>query len=173
MSASSWTLAAIALISLLLMTVAAVVEGSAGMITRERFRQTPHPRERSLQAFLDPRRSLVAALHLAQVVAVAVATSALTLMTLQEPWFDPAVVAINIIAVVFLIIGQTLPRALLRTHPELSAGALLGFGEDAEVHVVHGSHFRAAVRVGYAARYMGQMAGPFRGRTTSSTMVNP
>jgi CBS domain containing-hemolysin-like protein len=127
-SATSWTLAAIALISLLMMTVAAVVEGSAGVITRERFRQTTHPRERSLQAFLDPRRSLVAALHLAQVVAVAVAASALTTMTLQEPWLDPVVVVIDIIAVLLLIIGQTLPRALLRAHPEMSAGALLGFG---------------------------------------------
>jgi putative hemolysin len=126
-SASSWTLAAIALISLVLMTVAAVVEGSAGMLTRERFRQTPHPRERSLQAFLDPRRSLVAALHLAQVVAVTVAASALTVMTLREPRLDPVVVVINIIAVLLVIIGQTLPRALLRTHPEMGSGALLGF----------------------------------------------
>jgi putative hemolysin len=126
-SASSWTLAAIALISLVLMTVAAVVEGSAGMLTRERFRQTPHSRERSLQAFLDPRRSLVAALHLAQVVAVAIAAGALTAVTLQEPWLDPVVIAVDIIAVVLLIVGQTLPRALLRTHPELSSGALLGF----------------------------------------------
>jgi putative hemolysin len=126
-SATSWSLAAVALITLLMMTVAAVVEGSAGMITRERFRQTTHPRERSLQAFLDPRRSLVAALHLAQVVAVAIAASALTVMTWQEPWLDPIVVVIDIIAVVLLIIGQTLPRALLRSHPEMSTGALLGF----------------------------------------------
>ena len=128
MSATSWTLAAIALISLLLMTVAAVVEGSAGMITRERFRQTSQPRERSLQAFLDPRRSLIAALHLAQVIAVAVAASALTVMTLREPWLSPTVVVIDIIAMVLLVIGQTLPRALLRTHPEMSAGTLLAFG---------------------------------------------
>lgn len=127
MSATSWTLSAIALISLLLMTVAAVVEGSAGVITRERFRQLTHPRERSLQAFLDPRRSLVAALHLAQVVAVAVAAAALTAMTLREPWLDPVVVVINIIAVVLLILGQTLPRALLRAHPEMSGGSMLGF----------------------------------------------
>lgn len=127
MSATSWTLAAIALISLLAMTVAAVVEGSAGMITRERFRQTTQPRERTLQAFLDPRRSLVAALHLAQVVAVAVAASALTVMTLREPWLDPVVVVIDVVAILLLIIGQTLPRALLRTHPDMTSGALLGF----------------------------------------------
>ena len=127
MSATSWSLAAIALISLLLMTVAAVVEGSAGIITRERFRQTSHPRERSLQAFLDPRRSLVAALHLAQVVAVAVAASALTVMTLGESRRNPAVIVINILAIVLLVLGQSLPRALLRAHPEMSAGALLGF----------------------------------------------
>ncbi len=127
MSATSWSLAAVALISLLLMTMAAVVEGSAGVITRERFRQTTLPRERSLQAFLDPRRSLIAALHLAQVVAVAVAATTLTLMTLREPRLDPVVVVINIIAVLLLIIGQTLPRALLRAHPEMSSGSLLGF----------------------------------------------
>jgi CBS domain containing-hemolysin-like protein len=126
-SATSWTLAAIALIGLLLMTVAAVVEGSAGMLTRERLRQSPHPRERSLHAFLDPRRSLIAALHLAQVVAVVVAASALTLMTLWEPRLNPAVVIIDVLAVVLLIVGQTLPRALLRTHPEMNSGALLAF----------------------------------------------
>jgi CBS domain containing-hemolysin-like protein len=109
------------------MTVAAVVEGSAGMLTRERLRQSPHPRERSLHAFLDPRRSLIAALHLAQVVAVVVAASALTLMTLWEPRLNPAVVIIDVLAVVLLIVGQTLPRALLRTHPEMNSGALLAF----------------------------------------------
>jgi Mg2+/Co2+ transporter CorB len=37
------------------------------------------------------------------------------------------VVVINIIAVLLLIIGQTLPRALSAAHPEMSSGSLLGF----------------------------------------------
>ncbi|MCA9877788.1 MAG: HlyC/CorC family transporter [Thermomicrobiales bacterium] len=126
MSASSWSLAAVALIALLAMAVAAVVEGSAGLISRERFRLTTPPRERNLQAFLDPRRSLVAALHLAQVMAVAIAASALTIMTRQEPPLHPVVIIINLVAALLLIAGQMLPRALLRTHPELSSGSLLG-----------------------------------------------
>ncbi|MFT4040281.1 MAG: hemolysin family protein [Thermomicrobiales bacterium] len=126
MSATSWTLAAIALIALVLMTVAAVVEGSAGLISRQRFRQQGLPRERNLQAFLDPRRSLVAALHLAQALAIAVAAAALTLLTIWEPVFSPVVIVVLALAVILLIVGQMLPRALARSHPDANAGAILG-----------------------------------------------
>ena len=55
------------------MTVAATVEASAGLISRQRLRQaaTGPGRERSVQALLDPRRSLISALQLVQAITIA------------------------------------------------------------------------------------------------------
>ena len=77
MSGDNWTLIAIAVVSLLVMAGAATVEASAGLISRQRFRQaaTGPGRERSVQTLLDPRRSLVSALQLVQAIAIALAAS--------------------------------------------------------------------------------------------------
>jgi len=54
-SSDNVTLIGIAVLSLVLMTVAATVEASAGLISRQRLRQaaTGPGRERSVQALLD------------------------------------------------------------------------------------------------------------------------
>ena len=127
MSGDNWTLIAIATISLLVMAGAATVEASAGLISRQRFRQaaTGTSRERSVQTLLDPRRSLVSALQLVQAIAIALATSLMTFVIVQEGGRGAVLIAVTIASALFLFLGQAIPRALARTKPSATAGALL------------------------------------------------
>jgi CBS domain containing-hemolysin-like protein len=127
-SGSSWTLIAIAAIALVIMTAAAVVEASVGLIGRQRFRQAAAGtgRERTVRALLDPRRSLVSALQLVQAIAMTVAASLITIVALRENAPGSVFIAVLVVGLVFLLFGQALPRALSRTKPETATGILLG-----------------------------------------------
>ena len=127
MSGNNWSLIAIAIVSLLVMAGAATVEASAGLISRQRFRQaaTGPSRERSVQTLLDPRRSLVSALQLVQVIAIALATSLMTYVIVREGGRGPVLIAVVVASALFLLLGQAIPRALARTKPSTTAGALL------------------------------------------------
>jgi putative hemolysin len=126
-SGDNWSLIAIAIISLLVMAGAATVEASAGLISRHRFRQaaTGPTRERSVQTLLDPRRSLVSALQLVQAIAIALAASLITYVIMLEHGHGPVVIAVVVASALFLLLGQAVPRALARTRPSATAGALL------------------------------------------------
>jgi putative hemolysin len=126
-SGNDWSLIAIAVVSLLVMAGAATVEASAGLISRQRFRQaaTGPGRERSVQTLLDPRRSLVSALQLVQAIAIALAASLITYVIMRQGGQGPVVIAVVIASVLFLFLGQAVPRALARTKPSATAGALL------------------------------------------------
>lgn len=125
MSGNSWTLVAIAAVALLLMVGAAIVEASAGLISRKRLRQAGAGRERGVQALLDPHRSLVSALHLVQVICIAVAACIITAIVIREGGQGAIVFSVVIVSVIFLFLGQALPRALARTRPTVAAGLLL------------------------------------------------
>jgi len=126
-SGEHWSLVAIAVISLLVMAGAATVEASAGLISRHRFRQvaTGPGRERSVHTLLDPRRSLVSALQLVQAIAIALAASLITYVIMLEGGHGPVVIAVVLVSGLFLLLGQAVPRALARTRPTATAGALL------------------------------------------------
>jgi CBS domain containing-hemolysin-like protein len=126
-SGNNWSLIAIAVVSLLVMAGAATVEASAGLISRHRFRQaaTGPGRERSVQTLLDPRRSLVSALQLVQAIAIALAASLITYVIMREGGWGPVVIAVLVASALFLLLGQAVPRALARTRPTATAGALL------------------------------------------------
>ncbi len=127
MSGDNWSLIAIAIFSLLVMAGAATVEASAGLISRHRFRQaaTGPGRERSVHTLLDPRRSLVSALQLVQAIAIALAASLITYVIMREGGRGPVVIAVLVASALFLLLGQAVPRALARTRPSATAGALL------------------------------------------------
>jgi CBS domain containing-hemolysin-like protein len=127
-SSDNVTLIGIAVLSLVLMTVAATVEASAGLISRQRLRQaaTGPGRERSVQALIDPRRSLISALQLVQAITIALAASLITLVLLRGDIPAAALIAVVIVALLFLIFGQSIPRALARTRPSATVGLLLG-----------------------------------------------
>jgi putative hemolysin len=126
-SGDSWTLIAIAVVSLLVMAGAATVEASAGLISRHRFRQAASgsSRERSVQTLLDPRRSLVSALQLVQAIAIGLAASLITFIILRQGGWGPVVIAVLVTGTIFLFFGQAVPRALARTRPSATAGVLL------------------------------------------------
>jgi putative hemolysin len=127
LSGDSWTLIAIAIVSLLVMAGAATVEASAGLISRQRFRQAASGanRERSVQTLLDPRRSLVSALQLVQAITIGLAASLITYVITRENGHGPVVIAVLVTGVIFLFFGQAVPRALARTKPSATAGVLL------------------------------------------------
>jgi putative hemolysin len=126
-SGDSWTLILIAVVALLVMAGAATVEASAGLISRQRFRQAASGsnRERTVQSLLDPRRSLVSALQLVQAIAIALAASLITYVIMRQHGWGPVVTAVVVISGLFLFLGQAVPRALARTRPSATAGALL------------------------------------------------
>jgi putative hemolysin len=126
-SGDNWTLIAIAVAALLVMAGAATVEASAGLISRHRFRQAASgaSRERSVQTLLDPRRSLVSALQLVQAIAIALAASLMTFVILRQGGWGPVVISVVVVSALFLLLGQAVPRALARTRPSATAGALL------------------------------------------------
>jgi putative hemolysin len=126
-SGDDWSLIAIAVVSLLVMAGAATVEASAGLIGRQRFRQAASGsnRERTVQSLLDPRRSLVSALQLVQAIAIALAASLITYVIMRQHGWGPVVTAVVVISGLFLFLGQAVPRALARTRPSATAGALL------------------------------------------------
>ena len=128
MTADSWTLIAIAVIALVIMSGAAIVESSAGLIDRRRFRTAGSGanRERSVQTLLDPRRSLISALQLVQAIAIALAASLIAFVVMSQGGRGAVLIAVVVVAIVFLIFGQAIPRALARTRPAAVAGALLG-----------------------------------------------
>jgi putative hemolysin len=124
-SGNSWTLVAIAAVSVVLMAAAATVEASAGLISRQRLRQASSGRERSVHALLDPRRSLVSALQLVQAITIALAASLITFVIKGEGIGAAVPIAVGLVAAIFLILGQAVPRAMARTRPDATAGLLL------------------------------------------------
>ncbi|MGH2614184.1 MAG: hemolysin family protein [Thermomicrobiales bacterium] len=127
MSGDSWTFVVIAGIALLIMAGAATVEASAGLISRQRFRQAAagSGRERSVHTLLDPRRSLVSALQLVQAITIGLAASLITVVAMREGGQGAVLIAVVIVSLVFLLLGQAVPRALARTRPAAIAGLLL------------------------------------------------
>jgi CBS domain containing-hemolysin-like protein len=127
----SWTFIAITAAALLVMAGAATVEASAGLISRQRFRQaaTGPGRERSVHTLLDPRRSLVSALQLVQAIAIALAASLITYVTMVDGRRGPVAIAVLVVSLFFLFLGQAIPRALARTRPSATAGVLLSLSQ--------------------------------------------
>ena len=128
MSSESWLELAIAVVALLMMAVAATVEATATLVSRHRLRQLAEEQGRHLtvETILDPKRTLIASLHLVEVIAIATATALLTTMLLREVGTAERILAIAIVGVVFLLLGQALPRALANTRPERATTLLLG-----------------------------------------------
>ncbi len=126
-SDQSWIELVVAIAALVILAVAAMVAAVATLVSRSRLRQLAEQRGslRSVQSLLDPRRSLIAALELVQAIAVATAASLLTTVFLREASTLEHLLAVLVVVVVYLVVGQALPRAWAATHPDRAAGALL------------------------------------------------
>lgn len=131
MSTESWAEVLISLFALGIMTLAASVDALSALISRNRLRQSAEEDERhrrSLQALLDPRRSLSSAMLTIQMVSVALIGSLLTATIRREFSSADHAFAVGITAVAFVVLGQALPRAVARNRPEQTAALLLSVG---------------------------------------------
>ncbi len=119
MSEQRWIDLAVAVAALVVMALAATVAAMAGRIGRQRLRNLGEQdgRHRSVQALLDPQRSLIAALMLVQVLAVAIAASLLTGVFAAEVGTAEHLLAAVTVTLVYLVFGQALPRAFAAAHP--------------------------------------------------------
>jgi magnesium and cobalt exporter, CNNM family len=129
-SRQSWIEIGIAVAALVLMALAAAIEAFAALVSRPRLRRLAEQagRQRSLQRLLDPQRTLIAALLLVQAIAIAVAVSVLTTAIGRELGRFEHLMAIVIVAVVYLVFGLALPRALARWRPAHIVGFVLVAG---------------------------------------------
>lgn len=113
--ADSWQHAVVAVVALLIMAIAALVQSTIGLTSVQRLRSATgdgQPRQRSVQSLADPRRALAASMLLMQVLMAVIATGQLTHVVDRTTDRDFSWVAIGIVALVYLVLGQALPRAL-------------------------------------------------------------
>ncbi len=111
------------------MAAAATVDATANVVSRHQLRSLAEQRGRSrtVQSLLDPRRALGTTLLVVQTLAIAVAASLLTTFALREFGTAEHLIAILSVAVVFVVLGQIVPRALANARPERAIGLLLTF----------------------------------------------
>jgi len=131
MDGESWGEIWLALMAFGVMTLAAAVDTLSAVISRNRLRQSAEANEgrrRSVQVLLDPRRLLSGALLTVQVVAVALAASLLTTAVSRERGGDDHLIAVVLVTTVFLVLGQSLPRAMGRNRPTQTVSLLLAIG---------------------------------------------
>ncbi|MFM8595278.1 MAG: hemolysin family protein [Chloroflexota bacterium] len=117
----------IAILALIVMTIAANAEAVASLMTRQRLRMATEtrPSGRGIQSLLDPRRNLEAALLLGQALALAAAAAMLTEYFANKRVAWAPAWAVLIVVTVYLVCGQALPRALSAHQPEKAASLLV------------------------------------------------
>jgi CBS domain containing-hemolysin-like protein len=114
-----WQQLIISILAIVLMAIAALVQSTIGMTSAQRLRiatgEAGSP-QRSVQSLADPRRALAASMFLLQMLAAIVATSQLTHLLDRSTERDLSWLPVVIVGVIYLIVGQALPRALAERH---------------------------------------------------------
>lgn len=135
----SWQQAVIAAVALLVMAIAALVQSTIGLTSVQRLRSATgdaHPKQRSVQSLADPRRALAASMLLVQVLSAVIATGQLTHVIDRTTDRDFSWVAIGIVALVYLVLGQALPRALAEKQLERFLNGVLSIAHVVTVILV-------------------------------------
>ncbi|MDQ3512248.1 MAG: hemolysin family protein [Chloroflexota bacterium] len=133
MSGESWGDLFVVVIAIGVMTLAAAVETFSAVINKNKNRQrqsseVSEGRRRSVQLQIDPPRLLSGALLTIEIAAVSVAASLLTSVVAREAGRGGLPVAVVTVTVLFLVLGQGLPRAIGRRRPERAVAALIAVG---------------------------------------------
>ncbi len=139
---SIWQHVILALLALVAMCLAAIVQSTIGLTSAQRIRQfAPPPRDdaprhRTVQSLVDPRRILAASMILLQVLMAILATGAL--IRTFEGATDNSLqwLAMLIVASVFIVFGLALPRAIAAKQMDRFLGAALRLGYFATVLLV-------------------------------------
>ncbi|MDQ3442546.1 MAG: hemolysin family protein [Chloroflexota bacterium] len=140
-----WQHVVLAVLALLVMCLAAIVQSTIGLTSAQRIRQfapvqrearDDAPRHRTVQSLVDPRRILAASMILLQVLMAILATG--ELIRAFEGATDDSLqwLAMLIVAVVFIVFGLALPRAIAAKQMDRFLGAVLRLGHLATVLLV-------------------------------------
>lgn len=127
MASESWLEIAIGVGALALLGVAAVVEAVTGLVGQSRPRhghEGTSGRRRTLDALVDPRRSLTASLFVLQALALMIAALAFDAVLRREIEGAHWLLTLVIVTAAYLVLGQSLPRALSRYRHDESVGLL-------------------------------------------------
>lgn len=120
----AWQHLLIATLAMLAMCLAALVQSTVGLTSAVRLRQVwqeDNPKLKTVQSLVDPRRLLAATMVLLQVIMAILATGQLSEIVNQ--WL-----AMLIVAVVFIVFGLALPRALASKSSDAYLGNVLKVG---------------------------------------------
>jgi len=132
----AWQHLIFAILALLLMCLAAIIQSTIGLTSAQRlrhaFRAEP-PRNRSVQSLVDPRRALAASMVLLQVLMAIVATAQLIEFfdgSRNGPllWLSMLIVALS-----YIVLGLALPRAIASKYHDLFLGSMLRLGHVATI----------------------------------------
>ncbi len=115
MNVEQWVEVLIAVVALLVMAIAALAQSLIGMTSQKRLQDLAGREEssqRTLQSLLNPRRALSASMLVIQVLSAVVATAMLTFVLNEATGANVTWGAVLVVGVVYLVLGQALPRAL-------------------------------------------------------------
>jgi len=114
----SWQQLTVAIVAMLVMAIAALVQSTIGMTSAQRLRSATgalgaaSSRQRSVHTLADSRRALAGSMFLLQIFAAIIATSQLTRVFDRSTGSNLTWLSIAIVGTVYLVVGQALPRAL-------------------------------------------------------------
>jgi CBS domain containing-hemolysin-like protein len=131
----AWQHLVFAIVALLVMSLAALVQSTIGLVSVQRLRHGTRddtPRNRSVQSLVDPRRVLAASMILLQVIMAIIATGQLIEFFGQSLMW----VAMLTVAVVFILFGLALPRALASKDLDRHLGGVLKLGQFSTILLV-------------------------------------
>lgn len=121
----AWQHVIFAILALVVMCLAALVQSVLGMTSAVRLRQVwkeESARGRTVQSLIDPRRLLAASMVLLQVVTAILATG--QLMSVLDDW-----VAMVVVVLAYVVFGIALPRALANTASDALLERVLQIGK--------------------------------------------
>jgi len=160
---TAWQQLIPAVLAMLVMCAAAVVQSTVGLTSAQRLRRASTddgPRHRSVQSLADPRRVLAASMVLLQVLMAILATGQLIAFFGDSgsgalPWL-----AMLIVAVIYVVFGLALPRALASKHPNGFLSGVLRLGRAATVLLAPLSWIVEKTASGFAAVLPGENRAP-------------
>jgi len=134
---NAWQHLTLAVLALLVMCLAAIVQSTIGLTSAVRLRMASpgdHQRQRTVQSLVDPRRILATSMVLLQVLMAILATG--ELISFLEGTPAAAWLAMGIVALTFLVFGIALPRAIASKQLDRFLGGVLRLGHVATVLLV-------------------------------------
>lgn len=132
-----WQHVVIALVGMIVMVVAALVQSTIGLASTQRLKAAGsdpmQDRRRSVASLANPRRTMAAAMALVQVLAAIIATGELAIVFETVGPIASIWLAILLVGLTYLVFGQALPRALAGCAHESFLQRTIGFAQVATV----------------------------------------